>query len=386
VLRFDAGSGVFVGVFVPAGSGGLDNPGGLAFGPDGNLYVASRATGAVLRFDGATGAFVDTFVAAGTGGLAQPIDIAFGPDGNLYVSNLAGLPDNILRFDGVSGAFIDVFATEPTFNLPRHIEFGGGVLWAAGEADRIWRFDAVTGAFLDKPMTDNPRGLALGADGLMYSSSSIAGVFRHDVVTGAIFDTFIAGPLNVGDNDIAFGPDGNLYMSGFRPHQALRRADRRLHRRLRRRGSRRPERRTLLRVRRRGRRAGAVAGAAVPCRRRGSRLSPRLACSVRRASDGEDMRIEIICTGDEVLTGKIVNSNFSWISQRLEDFGLSVVWGTTIGDDREQLLDAFLRAGGRADAVIVNGGLGPTVDDLSQEIAARPPASSSCSTRNGSSA
>lgn len=83
------------------------------------------------------------------------------------------------------------------------------------------------------------------------------------------------------------------------------------------------------------------------------------------------MRIEIICTGDEVLTGKIVNSNFSWISQRLEDFGLSVVWGTTVGDDREQLLDAFLRASGRADAVIVNGGLGPTVDDLSQEIAAK---------------
>ena len=83
------------------------------------------------------------------------------------------------------------------------------------------------------------------------------------------------------------------------------------------------------------------------------------------------MHIEIICTGDEVLTGKIVNSNFSHISQRLEVFGLSVLWGTTVGDDREQLLDAFLRAGARADAVIVNGGLGPTVDDLSQEIAAR---------------
>src|SRR5262245_859916 len=89
------------------------------------------------------------------------------------------------------------------------------------------------------------------------------------------------------------------------------------------------------------------------------------------AAKGNRMRIEIICTGDEVLTGKIVNSNFSHISQRLEDFGLSVTWGTTVGDDREQLLDAFRRAGGRADAVIVNGGLGPTVDDLSQEIAAR---------------
>jgi nicotinamide-nucleotide amidase len=83
------------------------------------------------------------------------------------------------------------------------------------------------------------------------------------------------------------------------------------------------------------------------------------------------MQIEIICTGDEVLTGKIVNSNFSYMSQKLEDVGLSVRWGTTVGDDRETLLAAFQQAGARADAVIVNGGLGPTVDDLSQEIAAQ---------------
>ena len=83
------------------------------------------------------------------------------------------------------------------------------------------------------------------------------------------------------------------------------------------------------------------------------------------------MRIEILCTGDEVLTGKIVNTNFSYMAQKLEDVGLSVHWGTTVGDDRDSLLAAFQLAGQRADAVIVNGGLGPTVDDLSQEIAAQ---------------
>jgi nicotinamide-nucleotide amidase len=83
------------------------------------------------------------------------------------------------------------------------------------------------------------------------------------------------------------------------------------------------------------------------------------------------MRIEVICTGDEVLTGKIVNTNFNYITQKLEDFGLSVKWETTVGDDREDLLLAFRLAGDRADAVIVNGGLGPTVDDLSQEVAAK---------------
>jgi nicotinamide-nucleotide amidase len=82
------------------------------------------------------------------------------------------------------------------------------------------------------------------------------------------------------------------------------------------------------------------------------------------------MRVEILCTGDEILTGKTINTNYSHIARRLADFGLDVHWGTTVGDDRATLLAAFRQAGERADAVIVNGGLGPTVDDLSQEVAA----------------
>jgi nicotinamide-nucleotide amidase len=83
------------------------------------------------------------------------------------------------------------------------------------------------------------------------------------------------------------------------------------------------------------------------------------------------MLIEVICTGDEVLSGKIVNTNYNTICQKLEEVGLSVRWAAIVGDDRETLLAAFLLAGSRADAVIVNGGLGPTIDDLSQETAAK---------------
>jgi nicotinamide-nucleotide amidase len=83
------------------------------------------------------------------------------------------------------------------------------------------------------------------------------------------------------------------------------------------------------------------------------------------------MRVEILCTGDEILTGKTINTNYSHMARRLVEVGLGVHWGTTVGDDRESLLKAFHQAGERADAVIVNGGLGPTVDDLSQEVAAQ---------------
>jgi nicotinamide-nucleotide amidase len=82
------------------------------------------------------------------------------------------------------------------------------------------------------------------------------------------------------------------------------------------------------------------------------------------------MRIEILCTGDEILTGKTVNTNYSHMARRLVEVGLEPCWGTTVGDDRAALLAAFRQAGERAEAVIVNGGLGPTVDDLSQEVAA----------------
>ena len=83
------------------------------------------------------------------------------------------------------------------------------------------------------------------------------------------------------------------------------------------------------------------------------------------------MRVEILCTGDEILTGKTINTNYSHMARRLVEVGLGVHGGTTVGDDRESLLLAFRQAGERADAVIVNGGLGPTVDDLSQEVAAQ---------------
>ncbi|MBO1351009.1 MAG: hypothetical protein EBE86_028245 [Hormoscilla sp. GUM202] len=59
VLRYDATTGFFLDVF--ASGGGLDNPFGLTFGPDGNLYVSSSLTDQVLRYDGTTGFWRCTF-------------------------------------------------------------------------------------------------------------------------------------------------------------------------------------------------------------------------------------------------------------------------------------------------------------------------------------
>src|SRR5262245_5809965 len=86
VLRFDAHTGLFLGVF--ASGHGLANPNGIAYGPDGNLYVGNGDEPRVLRFDGQTGDFLGDFVDPSTpGGLANCRAIAFGPDGNLYVDS-----------------------------------------------------------------------------------------------------------------------------------------------------------------------------------------------------------------------------------------------------------------------------------------------------------
>ena len=82
------------------------------------------------------------------------------------------------------------------------------------------------------------------------------------------------------------------------------------------------------------------------------------------------MKIEILCTGDEILSGKTVNTNYSYMARRLTEHGFNTCWGTVVGDDRVSLVNAMRDAAKRADAVIVNGGLGPTIDDLSQQVAA----------------
>lgn len=83
------------------------------------------------------------------------------------------------------------------------------------------------------------------------------------------------------------------------------------------------------------------------------------------------MSVEIISTGNEILSGLTLDTNFSWASSRLSEIGVSVNYHTAVRDDLSDLISAFYDAEQRAKAVIVTGGLGPTEDDLSSLAASR---------------
>ena len=79
---------------------------------------------------------------------------------------------------------------------------------------------------------------------------------------------------------------------------------------------------------------------------------------------------EIIAIGSELLTPQRVDTNSLIITQNLNLLGVEVFTKQVIGDDRERLTDAIQRALGRADIVVLIGGLGPTEDDLTRDAAA----------------
>jgi competence/damage-inducible protein CinA-like protein len=83
------------------------------------------------------------------------------------------------------------------------------------------------------------------------------------------------------------------------------------------------------------------------------------------------MHVEIITIGNEVLSGRTLDSNFAFLARALEKVGVQVGWHATVGDDGARIAEALTRAVSRADAVVTTGGLGPTPDDITRAAVAQ---------------
>ena len=215
-------------------------PWGIAFGPDGNLYVANFGTGsdAIMRVQGpfsTTAGAVSTFVDGGVF-----FDVAFGTDGNLYAAGRGP----VQRYDLITGALIDDFTHGYTLAEVRAIAFGpdgnlyvtnfdscvSGPVGCIGTRDEIVRFDGLTGAFLDVYVPDDQGGLdspwdlAFGPDGALFvanaKSEGDGNILRFERSTArrrsvrspGTPEPFATRP-GLMPLAIAFGPDHNLYVS-----------------------------------------------------------------------------------------------------------------------------------------------------------------------------
>ncbi|MEN9959186.1 MAG: Nicotinamide-nucleotide amidase [Bacteroidota bacterium] len=82
------------------------------------------------------------------------------------------------------------------------------------------------------------------------------------------------------------------------------------------------------------------------------------------------VRAEIITIGDEILYGQILDTNTQWISLELDKIGIKTVRKSSVGDQRDEIVQILEEAQKRADIVFITGGLGPTKDDLTKKILA----------------
>lgn len=83
----------------------------------------------------------------------------------------------------------------------------------------------------------------------------------------------------------------------------------------------------------------------------------------------KETKCEIITVGTELLLGQIVDTNSSWLSENLARVGINVYYKQTVGDNFNRMLSVFKQAQSRSNIVIVTGGLGPTEDDLTRQVA-----------------
>ena len=84
----------------------------------------------------------------------------------------------------------------------------------------------------------------------------------------------------------------------------------------------------------------------------------------------EQVRTHVMCIGNELLSGKTVNTNLSYLGQELEKIGLPIVGSTVTSDEEEELNLNLSFAFDTSDIIITTGGLGPTADDITKKCVA----------------
>jgi hypothetical protein len=187
ILRYRTSTLEFVDTFIETGTGFA--PTGIAFGPDGDVYVAGYQADSVRRYDGQSGVLKSTPIAARAGGLDGPDNgMTFGPDGLLYVPGYDS--NNVLRYDPATDTLTTFIANGANgLRHTRAILFEPGsasVLVSSEGSNQILRFNAGSGAFIGTfASISRPAGMNYTIDGRLLVATNSTQVIALNATSGA---------------------------------------------------------------------------------------------------------------------------------------------------------------------------------------------------------
>jgi|GEM_PF-5055836 len=204
----------------------------IAFDSDGLLYAYDNSSNTVYRFHGRTGRQLDLFITLENGNLNGPFGIAFAPDGTLYVTGF--LWSHLLRIDSsgvINSRFFDCCFSRPRSPFDIIFDDRDRIYVSSFDQDSVVRFNALTGEMLEEYITpgrgglDGASGMAIGEDRLLYVGSIFTDeILRYDLESGEFVDVFVSkgsGGLDA-PHGIQFGPDGHLYVGSYFTDSILR--------------------------------------------------------------------------------------------------------------------------------------------------------------------
>ena len=223
ILQYDGETGDFVGTFATRGGGGL---GSMAWGPNGNLFVIHGITTLwwrVAEFDGETGAFIQNVME--TDPPQSPSDLtigkgmAFGPDGDLYIGDF--WLGTVTRYDGTT--FTEIASTpEGSVGTPSGIHFApnGNLFVLSGGLNTIREYNTDDGGidylgdFGNVPGASQPQDFTWGPNGNIFvTRGGSGGVAELDGTTGAFIGNFVPANSSLPTNGLAFDDFGRFLVS-----------------------------------------------------------------------------------------------------------------------------------------------------------------------------
>jgi len=206
VFHFDGNTGALLGTAISYHVGDFSLGKGIAFGPDGDLYLNDWAKFRVERYDSTDFSPKASYQGVPGDGLGTPNGMTFMPDGRLLV--VSGGWQQVLQFDtsGDGVSLLGPFAGPYSAVQPQDVTFGpnGNLFVSGGNSGGVAQFDGVSGAFVGDFVPPNSSmrttGLAFDSYGrLLVSTAETGTVVAYDATTGALLgDFFPAGSGGMG--------------------------------------------------------------------------------------------------------------------------------------------------------------------------------------------